>query len=282
MEQQLQTIDQIKGSILDMTIRFGPKFFVALLIVAAGWLVARWSGNVLQRLLERFSLEIPVRALLVRICRILVITLFLILALQNLGVELLPLIAGLGIVGAGTALAMQGMLANIVAGLTIIFTQPYRVGHYISIADEEGEVLDISLFNTILGHPDQSRIVVPNRKIVGEILHNFGAIRQIHLEVNVPYGTDVDQALTAIQDTVQANARVMNEPPARIGVARLAESGITLGIHPWVHVPDYIPASAELNQTILAALAARNIPIALPQREIRLRQDTEHRTTDVR
>lgn len=276
MEQQLQTIDQIKGSILDMTIRFGPKCFVALLIIAAGWLVARWSGNVLQRFLERFSLEIPVRALLVRICRILVITLFLILALQNLGVELLPLIAGLGVLGAGAALAMQGMLANIVAGLTIIFTQPYRVGHYISIADEEGEVLDISLFNTILGHPDQSRIVVPNRKIVGEILHNFGAIRQIHLDVNIPYGTDVNQALTAIRDVVRANPRVLSEPPARIGVARLAESGITLGIHPWVHVPDYIPASAELNQAILAALAARSIPIALPQREIRLRQDKGH------
>jgi len=282
MENPLQSVDQLKISVLDMLIRFGPKCFVALLIIAAGWLVARWSGNVLQRFLGRFSLEIPVRTLLVRIVRILVITLFLILALQNLGVELLPLIAGLGVVGAGAALAMQGMLANIVAGLTIIFTQPYRVGHYISIADEEGEVLDISLFNTILGHPDRSRVVVPNRKIVGEILHNFGAIRQIHLEANIPYGTEVTQALAAIQEAVESNLRVLSEPPARIGVTRLAESGITLGIHPWVNVPDYIPASAELNQSILATLAARNIPIALPQREIRLRQDVEHRPTDVK
>ncbi len=81
-----------------------------------------------------------------------VLGLFAIMALQNLGVELLPLIAGLGVAGAGIALAMQGILGNLAAGLTIIFTRPFHVGDYISIAKEEGEVLDISLFSTTLGH----------------------------------------------------------------------------------------------------------------------------------
>src|SRR5262249_59646700 len=116
----------------------------------------------------------PARALLERAVKLLVLGLFVIMALQTLGVELLPLIGGLGVAGAGVALAMQGVLGNIVAGLTIIFTRPFRVGDYISIAREEGEVLDISLSSTVLGHPDLSRVVIPNRKIVGEILHNYG------------------------------------------------------------------------------------------------------------
>ena len=75
---------------------------------------------------------------------------FAIMALQNLGVELLPLVAGLGVAGAGIALAMQGVLGNLAAGLTIILTRPFRVGEFISIVKEEGEVTEISLFSTTL------------------------------------------------------------------------------------------------------------------------------------
>jgi small conductance mechanosensitive channel len=58
------------------------------------------------------------------------------------------------------------------AGLTIIFTSPFRIGEYISIVGEEGQVEGISLFSTVLSHPDLSQVAIPNRKIVGEILHN--------------------------------------------------------------------------------------------------------------
>ena len=90
--------------------------------------------------LRRLDLEPPVLQLLTRVARVLVVVLFAIMALQNLGVELLPLIAGLGVAGAGIALATQGVLSNMVAGLTIIFTKPYRVGEYISIVGVEGQV----------------------------------------------------------------------------------------------------------------------------------------------
>ncbi|MBS1196351.1 MAG: MscS Mechanosensitive ion channel:Conserved helix [Proteobacteria bacterium] len=270
MENQIQTIEQIKASALDMLVKFGPKLLVALIILVVGWLVAGWLGKIIQRFLERFSFEAPVRTLLVRVGRVAVMALFLILALQNLGVELLPLIAGLGVMGAGAALAMQGFLANLVAGLTIIFTQPYRVGHYLSIGNEEGEVIDISLFSTILGHPDRSHVVIPNRKIVGEILHNYGYIRQLNLVVNIAYDSDVSLALKLVNEIVAANSLVLADPVPCITVVRLGESGIALGVFPWVKVPDYITASGEINQAILEAFRAHKIAMALPQREVRL------------
>lgn len=266
----IQSLEQVKASALDMAIRFGPKLVVAIIILAAGYVVGRWVGGILDRLLGRLNLDVPVRYLLVRIARVVVLALFGIMALQNLGVELLPLIAGLGVAGAGIALAMQGILGNVVAGLTIIFTRPFHVGDYISIVNEEGEVLDIHLFSTTLGHTDQSRVVIPNRKIVGEILHNYGQIRRLDIEVGVSYETDVNAALSAIEEILNANPRVLRDPPPRVGVTRLAESSVTISVMPWVNVPDYEAAIRELNKTILETFGARNIVIPLPQREVRM------------
>jgi len=179
----LTDLDQAKNTFIDLAIRFGPKLVVAILILVAGYDVGRWVGTLFDRWLGKLHLEPPVRLLLVRIARLVVIGLFLIVALQNLGVDLLPLIAGLSVAGAAIALAMQGVLGNLAAGLTIIFTKPFRVGEYVAMAGVEGRVESIDLFTTKLSHPDLSLVVVPNRKIVGEILHNYGEIRQLNLAV---------------------------------------------------------------------------------------------------
>src|SRR5579862_6327198 len=105
MNPQVATFDQVKNTVLDLAIRFGPKLLVAILILIAGIAVSRWVSRWLLRALARIELEPPVRALLARVGWALTFTLFLILALENLGVELLPVIAGLGVAGAGIALA---------------------------------------------------------------------------------------------------------------------------------------------------------------------------------
>lgn len=270
MDNSMQSLDQVKASALDMAVRFGPKLLVALIILFVGYMVGRWVGRGVEGLLVRLNLEAPVRALLVRIARVLVLGIFAILALQNLGVELVPLIAGLGVAGAGIALAMQGILGNVAAGLTIIFTRPFHIGEYISIAKEEGEVLDISLFSTTLGHADRSKVVIPNRKIVGEILHNCGRIRQVNIEVGVSYGTDVNVALRLVEEILHSNPRVLQDPAPGFGITRLAESGVTISVFPWVNVPDYTAAVSELNKAILETFRARNIVIPLPQCEVRM------------
>ena len=270
MGNQLETLDQVKAAVLDMAVRFGPRVLVAILILIVGYIVSRWAGSMLGRMLKRFRLEPPVRSLLVRCGRLIVLGLFAIMALQNLGVELLPLIAGLGVAGAGIALAMQGILGNLAAGLTIIFTEPFQVGDYISIAKEEGEVLDISLSNTTLGHADRSKVVIPNRKIVGEILHNYGRIRQLNVAVGVSYGTDMNVALGAIDEVLRANPHVLQDPAPGIAITRLADSSVVISVNPWVKVPDYIAAVGEVNKAILETFRARNVVIPFPQREVRM------------
>jgi len=270
MNPQLASIDQIKNTVLDLTIRFGPKLLIAILILAAGFAVSRWVSRWFLRGLSHVELEPPVRTLLARVAWALTLSVFVILALENLGVELLPLIAGLGVAGAGVALATQGVLSNVVAGLSIIFTKPFRIGEYISIAGEEGVVSTITLFNTTLTHVDHSRVVIPNRKIVGDILHNSGNIRQLDIAVGVAYDSDMNAAVAAINEVLAANPRVLKDPPPVVQPIQLGDWAVNIGVRPWVLVPDYVAASGEINGAILESFRHRGIIMPFPQREVKL------------
>jgi small conductance mechanosensitive channel len=270
MDKEIKTLSHAEATMQEMAIRFGPKALVAVLILVAGYMVARWVAGASNRGLERIQMEPPVRILLVRVVRIVVLLLFMILALQNLGVELLPLIAGLGVAGAGIALATQGVLSNVVAGLTIIFTKPYRVGESISIVGVDGTVEAISLFSTVLRHADRSVVVIPNRKIVGEILHNYGKIRQTELSVGVAYGADLQRALQAIESIVRADARVLAEPQPLIQVSSLGSSSIKLTAKPWVAVADYGAIESAIYIRMIEELGRVGVEIPLPQAQIRL------------
>jgi small conductance mechanosensitive channel len=270
MDNNLDAINHAKNELIDLALRFGPKVLVAVLILVAGAMAGRWIGRALERGLVRMEFEPPVRLLMVRLLRVLVFGLFAILALQNLGVELLPLIAGLSIAGAGIALATQGILSNVFAGLTIIFTKPYRVGDYIEIVGVQGQVQLITIFSTTLLHADHSRVVVPNRKVVGEILHNYGQIRQAEVKVGVGYEADLPQAIAAIRELVLANTRVLHDPPPQVQVVALAESMVQIALKPWVAVADYAPVIGELSLAVVETCRQRGISIPFPQREVRL------------
>ena len=274
MNEHVESLNQVKTTAIDLAIKFGPKVFVAIAIMVGGYFAGRWMGNVMARGLRKFDLEPPVRDLLVRVIRVLVLGMFAIMALQNLGVELLPLIAGIGVAGAGIALAMQGVLSNMVAGLTIIFTRPFRVSEYISIAGVEGRVENITMFSTTLMHADLSRVVVPNRKIVGEILHNYGSIRQLSIAVGVAYDTDLNKALATIDEVLRDNPRVLKEPAAGIGISVLADTSIQLAVKPWTKVVDYGPAEGEINKAIVEAFRSRDIVIPFPQYDVHMLGNT--------
>jgi small conductance mechanosensitive channel len=270
MESQIALLDQAKSTLVDLAIKFGPKVVVAIIIMVAGFYAGRSIGRMFDRSLGRLHLDPPVRTLLVRIVRLLVLALFLIMALQNLGVELMPLIAGLGVAGAGIALAMQGVLGNVVAGLTIIFTRPFRVGEYISIIGVDGQVEAIDLFNTRLLHADRSIVVVPNRKIVGEILHNYGQIRQLNMTVSIGHAGDLDRALAAVQSAVAENPQALKDPAPAIGVSKLDSGAIVIAVGPWVKVSDFAGTGGDINRAIVDKFSAAGIQYPAPPMEIRV------------
>jgi len=255
----------------DLMIRYGFQILGALVILGVGLLIARWVGNLLGQWLERRAMEPPVRSLMVKATRVVVLIFTLVVALDKFGFQVAPLVAGIGVAGLGIGIALQGVLSNVVAGLSIILTKPFRVGEWISIVGVYGQVGKIELFSTTLAHPDQSRVVIPNRKIVGEILHNHGTTRQLDLKVGVGYGTDLAKALAVAQETVLANPRVLKTPAPVVGVASLGDSAINIGLGPWVAVPDHGPAQGELYQAVVERFRAAGIEMPFPQREVHLR-----------
>jgi len=256
--------------IVDLAIRYGFQVAGALAILAVGALLARWVGNVVQGWLQRQDMEPPVRILIVRVIRAIVFAFALLAALDKFGVQIAPLIAGIGIAGLGVGIALQGVLGNVIAGLTIIFTKPYRVGEYVEIIGVYGEVISIDIFSTVLRHADQSRVMVPNRKIVGEVLHNYGSMRQMNLSVGVAYTTNLTEALNLARAIVAKHPRVLKDPAPVIGISLLADSAITLSIQPWVKVTDYGPVQAELYQALVEQFRANRIEMPFPQQEVRL------------
>src|SRR5262245_56055290 len=117
--------------VVDLAIRYGFQVLGALVILGAGVLLAWWAGRLTERPLERSALEPPMRKLCVRAVRILVLLFAVVVSLDKFGFQIAPLVAGIGVAGLGLGIALQGVLSNIVAGLTIIFTKPFRVGEYI-------------------------------------------------------------------------------------------------------------------------------------------------------
>jgi len=271
MNEQVATISHAKDTMLEMAIRFGPRLLTAILILVAGFIVGKWVSGAFARMLERRQLEPPIRALFTRVVWALCVLLFAIMALQNLGVELLPLVAGLGVAGAGLALATQGVLSNLVAGLSIIFAKPFKVGEYVAIAGVEGAVESITLFSTTLLHADRSRVVIPNRKIVGEILHNYGRLRQLDFTVGVAYDTDLSAALAIIREVLAANPRVLQDPAPVVAPVQLGESAVALAVRPWVLVEDQGTVGGEVCAAVLEAFRARGVVMPFPQREVYLR-----------
>src|SRR5438445_596666 len=126
----------------------GPKLLGALLIIVAGLLAARWSGQLIMRWLMKRDLEPPVRMLITRLTRLLVVAFAMVIALGTMGVNMMAAVTGIGVAGVGISLAMQGVLSNLVAGLVIIFTKPFRVGEYVEMVGVQGLVEAIELFTT--------------------------------------------------------------------------------------------------------------------------------------
>ncbi len=256
-------------------VQYGLQAAVALGIFVAGVIASKWAGNFAERSLERQTLDPPVRLLLVRIVKIVVLLFTAMIALQTLGVPIAPLIAGVGVAGVGIGLALQGILSNVMAGLSIIFSKPYKVGEHISLLGVHGDVVVIDIFTTTLMHSDRSRVIIPNRKIVGEILHNFGTIRQVHLTIPLSHRANLDEALTQVCGILDRHPLVLKDPAPSVGVASLGESSLAIAVEPWTGVANYGSVQAELNKLILERFREHGIQLPSSNLTVHLVNDRE-------
>jgi small conductance mechanosensitive channel len=264
-------VGELAGKASDYLVRHSAQIIGGTIVLMIGVVVSGWVARALSRSLERRqNLDPPERLLIMVVARLLMLSLTVAVVLDVCGYPLKAIIAGLGVLGIGIGFAMQGLLGNIIAGVTLIFTKPFRVGEYIEILGVQGLVSHMDIMTTTLLHTDQSRVVIPNHKIVGEILHNLGTARQVNVVVGVGYQTDLKKARHLILQILARNPRVLPAPAPIVAVDALRDSAIAISIKSWVKVADYEFAAAEINEAVVESFRLHQIEIPFPQHDIRI------------
>lgn len=197
-----------------------------------------------------------------------------IVALGKFGIEIAPLIAGISVAGFGLSFALQGPLSNYASGATLIFTKPFKVGDIIEVADVMGEVTDLKLPRTEIKTVDGNLIVIPNKHIVGEIIHNYSDAKRMDLMFGVSYKSDVEKAIRIISETIKGDARVAPKEP-KVGISEFADSSVNIMARLWCKQDDYWNVMFDINKKVFEAFNQEGIEIPFPQRDVHLFREEE-------
>ena len=256
-----------------------PAFLVKLIILLAFVVFFRLVFRIgwwVVRLLEMAKLSRLMADLVNRMINPFANIIGLIAGLWFLGVNPTTLLAGVGVLGIIIGLALQESLSNLAAGFFILLTRPYDVDDIITVSGGViGTVRAMGLANTTVVTFDNRRLLVPNRKIWGEVIENRSAeaVRRVEIKVRIGYAEDVDRALEIIRDLLTNNERVLSKPEPLIFVSDLADSWIKIDVRPWTRNADWWPLLTELPRLVRLRFAEEGIEIPLPQTEITMRSD---------
>lgn len=190
-------------------VQFRINQAVGVVIIGSLTVIAmRLASGSVQRYAARTQGGIPSTTLVTHLTNLVIGTIGLFLILQNLNIEITPLITALGIGGLAVALALQDTLGNLFAGVSIIVAGQVRTNDYISLSSgESGFVTDVKARNTtILTFPHRNLVVIPNSTLASNIVTNY-SMPQRALWIEVPVGVAYDSDLPFVEEVTVEVAR---------------------------------------------------------------------------
>ena len=270
MEKELQQAQAIYQIITEFFVNYSFQILGAVIILSLGVLVARKISDVVLRLCNRKELDVTLSQFIANTAKIAIIVMVAIVSLGKVGISVTPFVAAIGALSLGAGLAVQGLLSNYGAGLNIILTRPFVVGDTIRVKDVAGQVKEVRLAFTLLTDEDDVEITIPNRHIVGEIIHNSFTDTLAEETVGIAYDSDPDRAIAVIRKALENTEKVSKEKAPLIGIEDFADSSVNIGIRFWAPTHYYYDTRYRANSAIFAALKDAGITIPFPQREIRI------------
>ncbi len=270
MEQEIQQAQAIYQLITTFFVNYSFQIIGALIILVLGVLVARKVGGIVLKLCERKGLDVTLSRFAASTTKVSIIAMVAIVAIGKVGISVTPFIAAIGALSLGAGLAMQGLLSNYAAGLNIIITRPFVVGDTIRVQDVVGQVGAVHLAFTRLTDEDDMEITIPNKHIVGEILHNSHTDTLAEETVGIAYDNDPDKAISVIRQALEKTDKVSKIKTPLIGIEDFGNSSINIGIRFWAPTRHYFETRYRANAAIFEALQAAGITIPFPQQEIRI------------
>lgn len=259
----------------------GPEFLsniaVFFLTILLASMIARLVKSLLRKMLAQSddSIGILARDFIVSISSKVVMLLGLIVALSNIGIQLGPILAGVGIMGFIIGFALQDTLSNFASGIMILIYRPYDVGDYIEAAGVEGTVRKMSLVATTVYTVENHRLMLPNNKVWGNIIRNVTSqrVRRVDLMFGVAYDEDIERVKKILHSVLEQHDKVLKSPEAVVRLHELADSSVNFVVRPWVPSDDYWDVYWDLTEQVKLRFDAEGISIPFPQRDIHLPKD---------
>lgn len=265
--------EQALAWLTDKGLSFAVNAVTAVLLLLVGWLAIRLVVAAVRKAIARTGRNSAlftqfVLSVVSKGCWAVLI----VMVLGRLGVNVGPLIAGLGVTGFILGFAFQESLGNLASGLMIALNEPFKVGDYVIVAGLEGTVMKVDMMATELATADNKKVVIPNKAAWGAPITNFSALgkRRVDLKIGIDYGSDIAKAIAVAQKAVASVPQVLAEPAASVSVAGLNSNEVSLNVRPWANGADYWTVYSDVYAAVKAAFDANGIAIPFPQLDVHL------------
>jgi small conductance mechanosensitive channel len=270
MQDKNQQLQDIINLVTEFAVKYSFNVLGAVIILVVGFIIASQVAAMFIRFMAKKNLDLTLTKFVASVIKFIIILFALVMALDKLGITMTPFVAALSGAAFGASFAFQGPLMNYGAGLVIVLTRPFVIGDTITVAGCSGLVEDINLSMTTLRNEDKVKITIPNKHVVGEIIHNSKQYKVIDQKIGISYASDTRKACEIVLKVLAEHADVAQSPKPQAGILEFGESSINLAARYWVPTERYYQNVFAVNQAVFEALKAGGITIPFPQREVRV------------
>lgn len=248
------------------------RALIALLFLIIGWWAARKIETLTTRALTRMKLDLMLTRFIANLTRWTLITLVVLATLGTLGVRTTTFAAVIAAAGIAIALACQGVLASLAAGILLLALRPFKVGDTIRAAGETGTVVEVGLFTTLLNTPDNRHLTLQNKAVFGDNIENitFHPRRRIDIPIGIAYAADIDHTRAILEAAAQATPGALTDPAPAITLDAFGDSAVNWTVRLWTLTPDFGTTRQALIRQIKNALDQAAIGIPYPTMDVTL------------
>ena len=260
------------------------RAFYAILIVLLAMpvkdfttLVLRYCERHLVKKTEN-KMDDIVFDLLNRFSGVIILAVAILLALDVLGINVMPFVAGAGVAGIAVGFAAKDTLSNLIAGVLLIMDRPFEIGDRIEVWSAPtnsatwGDVIDIGLRATKIRTTDNIVIIIPNNEIMKRDIVNYTTIStsiRVRIPIGVSYNADIKKVKSVIVEVAKTADWVLEDPPPKVVVRQFGESSVDLELRVWIkEARRRIDTISFMTDNIKEAFDKEGIEIPYPKRDI--------------
>ncbi|MBE6570081.1 MAG: mechanosensitive ion channel family protein [Ruminococcaceae bacterium] len=264
--------ETLMNFLFDTVVPYLWRIIGALLVLAIGFKLVNVIVNKITKSKGYEKMDTNVQSFLNSVLRIVLKVIIVIVAVSIVGIPTASLIAGLTTCGAAIALAVQGGLSNIAAGIVILLCKPFHIGDFIVAAGVSGVVKEIGLYYTSVTTPDNQDVVIPNGSLSNCTITNLStcATRRIDFDFSVDYKSDIALVRKVLLATAANNENVMQDPAPEVMISGHGASGIDVKLRLWVSAENYWTVYFAMYEDVKKSFDQFNIEIPYQQIDVHM------------